>query len=155
MNGPGYSIAEAARLLDRSPHTLRSWDRNASMPANLRPPRDHLGHRYWTPELIEQIRDWITANNFHPGSAISYEPSPERLAEHIGKIRHAAAQRNGHAGPLRDLIVDALDRLQVPPEKIIEMLPGVVAGINQREGIEIHLDEALRTAGDVLASRGL
>ena len=32
-----YSISEAARLLDRSPQTLRSWDRNQSMPEELRP----------------------------------------------------------------------------------------------------------------------
>lgn len=149
-----YSISEAARLLDRSPHTLRSWDRNRSMPSQLRPPRDELDHRYWTPELIEHIRDWIVANNFHPGSAISYDPSPERLAEHIGKIRRAALARSSHSGPLRDLIEDALDNLHVAPEQVIKMLPDVVATVNEREGIDIHLDDALRTASEVLHARG-
>lgn len=149
-----YTISQAARLLDRSPHTLRSWDRNSSMPAHLRPPRDHLKHRYWTPELIEQIRDWIAANDFHPGSGIAYHPSAAQLAKHIGKIRRAAAERGqGHAEPLRDLIEDAIDNLGIDPDDVVKMIPDVIRKINERDGVDIHLDDALRTASEVLAAR--
>lgn len=148
------SISEAAKLLDRSPHTLRSWDRNKSMPKELRPKRDELGHRYWTLELIEQIKLWIVENDFHPGNGIAYHPSPQRLQQHIGRIRVAAAHPstnvNGHTGALRDMIVDALTNHNVTPENIIKMLPSVVERVNHDNNVEITLDEALEVASQTI-----
>lgn len=82
-----FTISEAAKLLDRSPNTLRSWERNGSMPKYLWPKRDHLGHRYWTLELIELIRVWMEKNHFYPGRGLDYDPTPEQLQSHIAKIR--------------------------------------------------------------------
>lgn len=143
-----YRIGEAAELLDRSPHTLRSWDRNESMPDDLRPYRDELGHRYWTPELIERIKAWIQENDFHPGRGIGYHPTPERLKQHIAKIR--TTPRSGNVtsdeqlAGLRSMIEEAIFDLGTPPERIIEMLPTVVKDYG------IPLDQALRVAADVI-----
>jgi hypothetical protein len=154
MNDDRISISQAAKLLDRSPHTLRSWDRNKSMPKDLRPKRDELGHRYWTLELIEKIKLWIVDNDFHPGNGIDYHPSPQRLQQHIGRIRVAAANPgtsvNGHTGALHDMIVDALNNHNVAPENIIKMLPGVVEKVNHDNNVEITLDEALEVASQTI-----
>lgn len=152
-NSTRYTISEAAVLLDRSPHTLRSWDRNSSMPEELRPERDEHGHRYWTPDLIHEIKNWIKDNNFHPGNGIAYHPSPERLQSHINKIRIAAgSSQNGHTQPLRDLIDDAIKNHGVTPENIIKMLPDVVAKVNSKDGVEITLKEALHVASQAIAA---
>lgn len=140
-----FTISEAARLLDRSPQTLRSWDRNESMPKKLRPKRDDHGNRYWTPELIAEIKEWIVKNNFHPGRGIDYQPSPERLQQHIERIRHSSTKKNGSEpaplAQLRQLISEA----QATPESIAEQLPSVAASMG------IPLADALRVAGEVFA----
>lgn len=143
-----YSISEAAVLLDRSPQTLRSWDRNHSMPVELRPKRDEQNNRYWTPELIEQIKKWIVDNHFHPGRGISYEPTPERLQQHINRIRHSSRKNDKEPAPLaalREVIEHARTELKVPEDRIVAMLPEVAA----KEGIP--LNEALRVASEVFA----
>lgn len=149
-----YSISEAAKLLDRSPHTLRSWDRNGSMPKRLRPKRDGNGNRYWTDELIAEIKTWIEANGFHPGRGIDYHPSPEQLASHIKRIRRSSAgkARNGHHHitpeevELRDLTVEAIEQLQLDKAKILASLPQV---IERFPGMK--LDDAMRIVGDVFS----
>lgn len=141
------TITEAAKLLDRSPHTLRSWDRNGSMPAKLRPKRDALGHRYWTPQLIEQIKEWIVKNHFHPGRGIDYDPSPEQLAAHIKKIRSSSssrAGRNGKHDALKSQVSEAINDLGVDPSKVLAGLPTVAA----QHGVP--LEEALRLVAEVV-----
>jgi DNA-binding transcriptional MerR regulator len=140
-----YSISEAARLLDRSPQTLRSWDRNESMPKKLRPKRDDQGNRYWTPELIEEIKAWIIKNNFHPGRGISYAPTPERLQQHIDRIRRSSKKTTDEPAPLaelRELIATA----PVPQDQVAAQLPQVAAQMG------IPLADALRVAGEVFAA---
>lgn len=141
-----YSITEAAEKLDRSPHTLRSWDRNGAMPARLRPKRDSLGHRYWTPELIEQIKKWIEDNHFHPGRGIDYHPTQKQLKAHIDKIRNASGRPhfNGKHDALREQIQQAVTELKVPPDKIISTLPKVA----KAAGVE--LSDALSIAAEVI-----
>lgn len=143
------SISEAARLLDRSPQTLRSWDRNGSMPKKLRPKRDAQGNRYWTPELIEEIKQWIVDNHFHPGRGISYDPSPERLQQHINRIRKSSKKTTTEdPAPLADfryVVEHAMTELHVTQEQIAEMIPKVAA----ERGIP--LADALRVAGEVFS----
>lgn len=142
-----YSIAEAAELLDRSPHTLRSWDRNGSMPKHLRPKRDEHGHRYWTPDLIEKIKEWILKNHFHPGRGISYDPTPEQLAGHLSKIRTiAGSRRNGKHETLRGQLEQAFVEMKLPPKQILSNLP------HAAEEAGLPLDEALTIAAEVVAA---
>lgn len=144
-----YSISEAAKLLDRSPHTLRSWDRNGSMPASLRPKRDALGHRYWTPALIQQIKEWIQRTGFHPGRGIDYHPTQARLQQHIDKIRHAARangklQEDPQVAGLRQMVREAIVDLKVDPDVIVASLPKVISTMS------IPLDRALEVAAEVI-----
>lgn len=140
-----YSISEAARLLDRSPQTLRSWDRNGAMPDELRPPRNDAGNRYWTPELIDEIKKWILENHFHPGRGISYDPSPERLQQHIQRIRKSnSTKTTTEAAPLAELR-QFISEAQAPHETIAEQLPSVAAKMG------IPLADAMRVAGEVFA----
>lgn len=150
-----FSIAEAARLLDRSPSTLRAWDRSKSMPRHLRPARDPNGHRYWTPELIAQIQEWMIENEFYPGRAI-YHPDKERLQKHIERIRNANKSQDEEApdeqaDALRKMVEEAVFELNVPPAEVISSLPRVVDQVNMAEGVDVPLDEALRVVADILA----
>jgi transposase-like protein len=96
-----YKIRDAARLLDRSPHTLRSWEKKAEFPKELYPFRDEKNERYYTPALIEKIRVWIANSNFRPGSGISnYNPTAEDRERHLASLRAAAAKR----GPMRSIV---------------------------------------------------
>lgn len=143
-----YSISEAAVLLDRSPHTLRSWDRNEVMPVELRPSRDANGNRYWTKELIEQIKGWIAESGFHPGRGIDYHPDAQRLQQHIERIRHSSRRGTDDSTELlKALIEDALDTLGLTQEGIVAMIPQVISQY------DISLQDALRVAADVFAQR--
>lgn len=149
-----YSISEAAKLLDRSPHTLRSWDRNGSMPKRLRPKRDPNGNRYWTDELIAEIKEWISENGFHPGRGIDYHPSPEQLASHIKRIRRSSAgkkvnghQKNAEFPEFRKIVIQAIEDMGLSQERIVTMLPKVIEGMESK----ITLEEALRVVSDVFS----
>lgn len=148
-----YSISEAAQLLDRSAHTLRSWDRNKSMPRELRPKRNRNGHRYWTDELIEKIKEWIEENAFHPGSGIDYHPDEAQLKSHIGRIRRSSqAKVKSHPAksPYEDVLVAdviyALEDLKVTPSQIVSTLPAVMV---RYPGLA--LDDALQIVASILA----
>lgn len=153
------SISEAAKALDRSPHTLRSWDRNESMPKSLRPKRDALGHRYWTPELIEQIKEWMAENEFHPGRGIDYHPTPQQLEQHIGKIRRASRQRAANTSVdqrlepglaiLRGYIEEAINEMGVTPEQVVAALPSVIEQF-KAQGHDVNIEDALRIVTDVI-----
>lgn len=125
-----FGITEAARLLDRSPSTLRSWDRNESMPKRLRPGRDEAGRRYWTPSLIEEIKDWIAKTGFYPGRGIAiYNPSPEQAQAHIEAIRRSL-HRSGEVETevrLRESAHEALFELGVDPQALLAHLPTAAA----------------------------
>lgn len=144
-------ISEAARLLDRSPATLRSWERKRSMPASLRPKRDPSGDRYWTPGLIEEIRRWIEDNHFHPGSSLRYSPTPEQTRRHVERIREAARARrvNGHdpVGDLEAKVREAIYDLGRSPDDVVRALPLVAAGMG------VSLGDAVAVVAQVIAER--
>ena len=127
------------------------------MPARLRPKRDAHGHRYWTPELIEQIKEWIEKNHFHPGRGIDYHPTPEQLRRHVDKIRAAAHARSNEfsdeAEMLRIIARDALNNRGLTPDQLVENLPQVhdqlVAG-----GYEMTLADATRIVSEVIQEYG-
>lgn len=117
------------------------------MPANLKPKRDEHGNRYWTPSLIQQIKDWIVKTGFHPGRGIEYHPSPARLQQHIEKIRHAARSHgeDKQVEGLRTLVREAIVDLGISPDEIVASLPRVVSTMS------IPLDRALEVAAEVIA----
>ncbi len=123
------------------------------MPPNLRPERDANGHRYWTPELIEKIKEWIEENHFHPGRGIDYHPTKEQLRRHVEKIRAASHARSNEfsdeAEMLRAIARDALDSRGLTSEQLITALPQVhdqlVAG-----GYVMSLADATRIVSEVI-----
>jgi len=63
-------IREAAKMLDRQPHTLRTWEYNDMLPDHLMPQRNERGWRYWTPEQIEGIKRWLVESDIRPGRGL-------------------------------------------------------------------------------------
>lgn len=61
-------IIDVAHSLGRVPHTLRVWEREGRLPAHLLPARDERGWRYWTPDQVEGIRQWLIDEDIRPGS---------------------------------------------------------------------------------------
>lgn len=142
-----FSISEAAELLDRSPHTLRSWDRKGTIPEHLRPQRDANGNRFWTQTLIDEIKKWITDTGFHPGSGISYHPSPERLQQHIDRIRRSTRSKlvDEKQEALRVMITEAITVLGLTEDQVVAALPNVIGDFG------IEMSDALRVASEVFA----
>ena len=63
------SISDTAHALGRVPHTLRVWEYQERLPADLLPHRDERGWRYWTDEQIEKLKQWIIDEDMRPGKA--------------------------------------------------------------------------------------
>jgi MerR HTH family regulatory protein len=82
-------IGDAAEQLDRRVGTLRKWERDGWLPDDLKSTRDERGWRYWTPAQIERIREWMIEVDLRPGRGLpTYDrPSPERVAEHLRRLR--------------------------------------------------------------------
>lgn len=96
-----YKIRDAALLLDRSPHTMRSWEKKPQFPQELHPLRDERNERYYTPALIEKIREFLRTSDFRPGNGIkNYTPSDDDRDRHLKSLRAAAAKR----GPMRAIV---------------------------------------------------
>jgi len=60
-------IPEAAELLDRRIGTLRKWEADDVLPANLMPRRGKRRWRYWSQEQIDLIRAWMIDTDRRPG----------------------------------------------------------------------------------------
>lgn len=72
-------ITEAAELLNRRSDTIRKWERNGELPQHLRPHRGFRNWRYFTPDQIEGIRQWIKDTDRYIGKGLPhYNP---RVAE--------------------------------------------------------------------------
>ncbi len=56
-------MLELEEELDRGRSTIRSWERNEWLPAELLPHRDENGWRYWTRAQVEQIKEWMAGRN--------------------------------------------------------------------------------------------
>ena len=148
---PRYYITQAAALLDRAPNTLRDWESGKKIPRHLYAFRDERNHRYWTPSLIAQIKEWIEQNDFYPGRSISYHPDQERRTEHIRRIRKSR-QRNSNKDEdpdlgkklddLYDLVIEAIEKHDRSLDEIVEMMPAVAKqrGIPLREAVETARD---------------
>lgn len=81
-------IKEAATLLHRRMATLRKWDRQDILPVDLRPHRAYRDWRYWTPEQIEGIREWIRETDRRPGKGLPhYNPTEKALEDAIEAMR--------------------------------------------------------------------
>jgi hypothetical protein len=88
------SISEAAALLDRRAHTIRTWEYRSMLPEHLRPHRDERGRRHWTPEQIEGIRRWLVDEDIRPGKGLAgYRPTTKELAEHRRHMRGPRSTR--------------------------------------------------------------
>jgi hypothetical protein len=71
-------VAELAAILDRSIHTIRTWDYDRDLPRGCYPTRDHRGWRYWTPAQVDQIVRWVEAR----------QPQSENKLERLRAIRN-------------------------------------------------------------------
>jgi len=83
-------IREAAALLNRRMGTLRKWDQDGVLPEELRPHRGHGGSqwRFWTPDQIEGIKEWIRKTQRYSGNALPhYNPTEKDLDKAIKKMR--------------------------------------------------------------------
>ena len=60
-------IGDVAVRLNRTPHTLRRWERDGLLPPHLLPRRDKRGMRIWDSEQVEQIREWMIIMDLRPG----------------------------------------------------------------------------------------
>jgi len=63
-------IGDVALMLGRVAHTVRGWERDGRLPEELRSKRDDRGWRYWTPEQVEGIKQWIIDNDIRPGKGL-------------------------------------------------------------------------------------
>ncbi len=83
-------IRELAETIDRRQGTIRGWERAERLPSNLLPVRDgDQGWRYWTPEQVEGIKEWMLAAKMSPGSGLNL--SPEREEAMLETLRRRAA----------------------------------------------------------------
>lgn len=81
-------IREAADLLNRRMATMRKWEQLGLLPQHLLPHRGHRGWRYWTPEQIEGIREWLRDTDRRPGKGLPhYNPTEDQLDRAITAMR--------------------------------------------------------------------
>lgn len=89
-------IREAAELLNRRMGTLRKWEQDGVLPKALLPHRGERGWRFWTPDQIEGIKEWIRNTNRYSGNAFPhYNPTEKELGKAINQMRrpHRTRQR--------------------------------------------------------------
>lgn len=88
-------ISEASEMLDREPHTIRTWEYHNMLPEALKPHRDERGWRYWTSEQIQAIKDWLVDSDIRPGSGLpGYKPTPAQVDSHRNAIRASRRSRD-------------------------------------------------------------
>jgi hypothetical protein len=81
-------IREAAEALDRQMSTLRKWEQLGALPKHLQPHRGERGWRYWTPDQIEGIKEWIRETDRRPGKGLPhYNPTEAQLDKAIQHMR--------------------------------------------------------------------
>lgn len=82
-------IREAADILNRRMATLRKWEQLGVLPKALRPHRGARNWRYWTPEQIAGIKDWIRETDRRSGKALKHwNPTEKELDKAIDAMRH-------------------------------------------------------------------
>lgn len=81
-------IKDSAKFLDRQVGTLRKWDREKTLPDELRPQRDDRDRRYWTQDQLDSIKKWLKETDRRPGKGLKhYHPTPEQVAQHLAHQR--------------------------------------------------------------------
>lgn len=81
-------IREAAEQLGRKMATLRKWEQLGVLPTHLLPHRGHRKWRYWTPEQVEGIRQWLRETDRRPGKGLPhYNPTEDQLDKAIQAMR--------------------------------------------------------------------
>ena len=87
-------IRQAAEQLNRRMATLRKWEQLDILPDELRSHRGHRGWRYWTPDQIEGIRDWLRSTDRRPGKGLPhYNPTESQLDAAIEAMRTGQKNR--------------------------------------------------------------
>jgi hypothetical protein len=85
-------IGEVADIVNRRVDTLRKLDTRREFPAHLRPRKGERGWRYWNESQLDDLIAWFGTR--YPGSALAgYDPTPERLEQHIERMRHPRQSR--------------------------------------------------------------
>lgn len=83
-----YTIREVAQFVNRRSHTIRDWERQGRLPAELLPIRTERGWRVWTRQQIDGILDWMTVNDMRSGKGlVHYHPDAETIARGIAGQR--------------------------------------------------------------------
>lgn len=87
-------IPEASELLDRRIGTLRRWEADGVLPSHLMPLRGKRSWRYWSPEQIEMIKQWMVDTDRRPGRALSHISSdPQKVVEQVHAMRKPRRKR--------------------------------------------------------------
>lgn len=75
-------------MLNRRMATLRKWEQLGVLPKHLRPFRGARNWRYWTPEQIEGIKNWIRETDRRSGKALTHwNPTEKDLDKAIEAMR--------------------------------------------------------------------
>ena len=81
-------ITEVADAVNRKPATVRDWERRGVLPKHLQANRADRGWRYWTPEQVDGIKQWMLDVDMRPGKGLPhYKPTPEQIDAGIEKQR--------------------------------------------------------------------
>lgn len=75
-------IGELAMAVHRKVGTVRRWVTAGMLPVHLRPARaDSVSSwRYWTPEQVEGIKQWIRDERVFPGTGLpNFKPNDEQI----------------------------------------------------------------------------
>jgi DNA-binding transcriptional MerR regulator len=87
-------IREAAQILNRRIGTLRKWESDGVLPEHLRSNRGRANWRYWTPEQIEQIREWMRDTDRRSGKGLTHwNPTEKELDKAIERMRRPHSSR--------------------------------------------------------------
>lgn len=77
-------ISDVAETLNRKPATIRDWERRKILPENLRSLRAERGWRYWTPEQVDKLKQWMLDSDMRPGKGLPhYKPTAAQIDAHI------------------------------------------------------------------------
>lgn len=78
MDDDHIYIREASQLLNRRMGTLRKWEQTNVLPQKLRAHRGERNWRYWTPEQIIGIQEWLRDTDRRSGKALPHWNPTER-----------------------------------------------------------------------------
>lgn len=91
-------LRELAELIDRRMNTIRLWERDGSLPEELRAQRDERDWRYWTPAQVQRIKAWMKREGRAPGIGLrNVTPTPEKTQQILTNLRQPRPERRTHA----------------------------------------------------------